>query len=441
MKPGTIRIIGVIAGILLAVGVFWFVTSVPEAQNTVRTILPEQNAAQAPPEQISAPKERDEAGSMQTYSFDKTYSTGEINRLIKGLYGAYDHLPAQHEVDHYTVTFNTTDEKGVLLTVKGQIYVPKTSGEQSYPVYVFGAGTTGLDDKCAPSKEISSIDNWGDYNAHMLSYAAQGYIVFFPDYEGFNDLARMHHYFNSELEAKVMLDAARATFDFFTEVDSPVTPEEAVFMAGYSQGGHAAFAAKDFHEQYAPEVPLKGVIGYASANDVIALLQENPSLAPYLVVAYQDFYGKEAVDFTKILSTRWLDTLQIDAVSKCISEASKYFDNTPENMYTSDFQEALYNDFEGTHEFEEFERVLRLNNTGYNQSSVPMLMLQGSADPITSQESAEEFIDKACQNKNKLRYMLYDNVHHYQTRQVSYMDTLEWMESVRTGEEVQNECT
>lgn len=343
-------------------------------------------------------------------------------------------------MDHYTVTFNTTDEKGVLLTVKGQLYLPKTTGNDSYPVYVFGSGTTGLDDQCAPSKEITSIDNWGDYNAHMLSYATQGYIVFFPDYEGFNDLARMHHYFNSELEAKVMLDGARATYDFFTEVDSSIKPQKAVFLAGYSQGGHAAFAAKDFHQQYAPDVPLKGVIGYASANDVIALLQENPSLAPYLVVAYQDFYGKEAVDFTKILSTRWLDTLQIDAVSKCISDASKYFDNTPDGMYIPEFKEALYNDFEGEHTFNEFERVLRLNNTGFNKSDIPMLMLQGSADPITSQESAEEFVDKACQNGNRLTYMLYENVHHYQTRQVSYMDTVQWMQSILKEQPVQNEC-
>lgn len=64
MKRSTLNIIGVIAGIILATVVFWVVTTIPEAQNTLRSVLPEQNIANSPPEQISAPKQRDEAGSM-----------------------------------------------------------------------------------------------------------------------------------------------------------------------------------------------------------------------------------------------------------------------------------------------------------------------------------------------------------------------------------------
>ena len=92
----------------------------------------------------------------------------------------------------------------------------------------------------------------------------------------------------------MLLDAVRATYAFFeafgTNADvnpSNVKPSGAVFTAGYSQGGHAAFAAADLRPSYAPELPLTGMIGYGATTNVERLLREGPYYAPYIVQSYR----------------------------------------------------------------------------------------------------------------------------------------------------------
>ena len=70
----------------------------------------------------------------------------------------------------------------------------------------------------------------------------------------------------------------------------------AFFFAGYSQGGHAAFVARDFAPRYAPELGVKGAIAYGGRGDVVTLLSEFPALGPYLLYAYSTYYGTDKVD-------------------------------------------------------------------------------------------------------------------------------------------------
>lgn len=433
------QIIVVVIGVLLALAVYFAYRTIPEVQNTLRPVLPSPNVSPIPNQPVTDEKTIDQAGSIITSQFDRTYSTDDISSFVEGLYGAYDIRDPRYSVDLYRVAFNTTDENGKILSVRGQMYVPKTESAKQLPVYVFGAGTTGIEDHCAPSKEIVSVNNWGGYNAHMLSYATQGYIVFFPDYEGFNDLARVHHYFHARLEANVMLDAARATYDFYNKnPDINPEPQKAVFFAGYSQGGHAAFAARDYAQEYAPEVPIKGVIGYAPAPNIRTLLLENPNLAPYLVVAYNDLYP-DVVTPERILNDRFLTDLQDKTTEYCISEASTLFSKKMEDVYRPEFIQALNSGFAGA--YQDMGEIFEENGAGYREGDIPILYLQGGGDPITSEKSANLFLKESCANNNTITYQLYPGVHHYQTRQVSYIDTFEWMELILAGNEVENYCT
>ena len=158
-------------------------------------------------------------------------------------------------------------------------------------MYAFGAGTTGLAEKCAPSKEYEYGDHpLGYYRAYLLAYASRGFIGILPDYLGFNDPSRTQAYFNARAEGRVLLDAVRATYAFFGEYPATVQPSGAVFTAGYSQGGHAAFSAADLRPSYAPELPLTGMIGYGATTNVERLLLEGPYYAPYIVQSYRAAY-------------------------------------------------------------------------------------------------------------------------------------------------------
>lgn len=386
-----------------------------------------------------SPVVEDKRGSLIESTLLDTFTQAEIDRSNASFYSRAKIPKAIYDVDRYSISFNSTEDDGKPIIIKSQLFVPKMQEGTETPLYVFGQGTTGLGDRCAPSREVPEVSNWGNYRAHMLSYASKGYIVVFPDYEGFNDRARLHHYFNAELEAKVLLDATRATFNFFEKEELSVSPAESVFYAGYSQGGHAAFAVKDLASEYAQELPIKGVIGYGATTDMVALLKENPTLAPYVFYSYSDHYGKEIVDPEEYLLPTLIPTLRRDTITTCIGGIYKLYGYDAKNIYNPAFFDALYND-KLDEAYPSLKKVLDENSSGYSSSDIPSLVLQGTTDPIVTLKSQKEFLRKMCSKKNNLTYLEYQGVHHYQTRQVSFNDTIEWMQNITGGEIPESDC-
>ncbi|PJA87020.1 MAG: hypothetical protein CO141_01625 [Candidatus Moranbacteria bacterium CG_4_9_14_3_um_filter_42_9] len=371
---------------------------------------------------------------------DLSFSMAEINNLSRFLYGTYTAPPAKYSVKKYKVKYTSLDQSNKEITIYAQFYIPGVEMAQSFPVYIFGQGTTGLGDTCAPSKEQPRYDNWGDYQTHMLSYASQGYIVMFPDYEGFNDPGRIHHYFNAQLEAHVLLDGAKATFELLnSDPTLLVKPKDAVFFAGYSQGGHAVFAVSDVAASYAPEVPIKGVIGDGPTTDIAALLRENPILSPYLIYSYSDLYGKDQIDPAQILLPSLLENLALNVKSLCIGKISNAYSSNPRKIFNDKFYSALFNNTL-EQDFPEINKLFNENNSGLLKSSVPGLVLQGTADPIVTVKSQKEFVRKSCAVGNSITYYEYPSVHHYRIRQASIKDTLNWMDRIIEGKIPVSSC-
>ncbi|MBI3971198.1 MAG: hypothetical protein HY332_07895 [Chloroflexi bacterium] len=369
-----------------------------------------------------------------------TVQRDQINQTSARLYPSGTSLPARYPVDRFHIRFLSTDATGAPLEVVAQLFVPRVEAALSAPVFVYGAGTTGLGDQCAPSREQPTVRNWGDYLAHMQSYATQGYVAILPDYAGFNDESQLQRYFIADLEGRVLLDAARAVYRFFEDAAAPVVPERAVFFAGYSQGGHAAFAARDAAPRYAPDVPIAGAIGHGATTDVKALLRDSPYFAPYVLYAYADYYGTDAVDVSRLLLPRWLPSLAVEMTTKCIDAMPGYYGNEPRQLYQAGFLNALFSDRLGE-SFPALDEVLDRNSTGLVPSRVPALLLQGTADPIVPPRTQEAFVAKLCAAGGRVTYLTYPNVHHFQTRQVSFKDTLAWMETIRTGGTPRTACT
>lgn len=366
-----------------------------------------------------------------------SFSLTQITQSNSSFLGPSSRLTPKYSVNRSIMRYTSIDSNGETIEIRAQLFIPKSESNESFPVYVVGQGTTGLGDHCAPSQEKPTVSNWGNYIADMLSYASQGYIVVFPDYEGFNDPSRIHHYFNAEMEAHVLLDGTRAAF---THLKNDTIPfEQTVFYGGYSQGGHAAFAVKDYAASYAPELPIKGVIGFGGTTDMTALLKENPSLAPYLVYAYSDLYGEDTVDASKILLPQHIPTLAQDTTSICIGEIYQKYGYDASKIYTPEFRSSLMNNTLAT-DYPEFKKVLDENNSGLKDGKIPALILQGSTDPIVTVKSQKEFIQKLCTTGTPLKYREYPGVHHYQTRQTSINDVLAWMSTVAKGSVPQSDC-
>ena len=188
---------------------------------------------------------------------------------------------------------------------------------------------------------------------------------------------------------------------------------------------------------YAPELEIKGIIGYAPTTNVLRLMKESPHLAAYLIEAYKDTYGGEVVRAEDILQQRWLGTLS-EVKNKCVSEVGRYYPSDVNQIYTERFADSMKNDH--ANDFERFRDALLQNTSGLVSSDIPGLILQGGADPIVTNATQEQFLKESCDAGNSMQYRNYPGVHHFQTRQVSFMDALEWMENRVAGTSVQDDC-
>lgn len=383
--------------------------------------------------------QKNQLGEIITSSYENSFPISAINESNKRTLPASQNILPKYAVNQYLVTFTSLDEKNEPITITVQYFLPDVETTTKFPLYVFGSGTTGIGDNCAPSKEQPEVANWANYRAHMLSYASQGYIVVFPDYEGFNDPERIHHYFNSEMESKVLLDAARSFYKFSERESFPAKPSQDIFLTGFSQGGHAALSAKDFAREYAPELAIKGVIAYAPASNIEALLKEAPALSPYLFSAYADLYGRETIDPAQVLQSKWLTTLETDVKTLCVDTVYKYYGYDPKQIYTETFYDALFNAKLGE-KYPKFKEMLDYNYSGTNKSEIPSLIVQGVTDPIVTAKTVKGVVKKLCESGNIITYIEYPNINHFKIRQISVTDTLTWMQTVLSDQIPTSNC-
>lgn len=383
-----------------------------------------------------------QTGGIVDAQFIDSYSIESINALSRNFYPETNFLAAHYAVDRYQLRFQTLNQAHTLSTIRAELFVPRVALPTQFPLLVYGSGTTGIGNKCAPLDELTRGRNWGSYRTHMLSYSAQGYIAILPLWQGYDDLSSTHPYFVAELEGPVMLDATRAVYRFFdSDSDLLAQPAAAVFFGGYSQGSHGAFAADAMAPAYASELPIKGIIGHAGAPSVEALMREAPSLAPYIIYAFREYYGRDVVDPVSVFRNHWLPTFDGDASSKCVDEVYDYYHGGEANLYQPRFSQSLYSKRLGF-DFPAFKEALDRNDSGAAVNpQIPALLLHGSADPIVTPQTNERFMRQLCRQGKPVTYYLYNNVHHFQTRQYSFVDTIKWMQAILTGAPVRADCS
>lgn len=383
-----------------------------------------------------------QAGAILQAELVETVTMTEINRLSAGFYPASNLVDARYAVAIYRLTVQSSDETGAPIALQTDLYLPQVARATTFPVLAYAPGTTGLGDGCAPSQEYTAGRQWGSYRTHMLSYAGQGLIGVLPDGMSYRDPDRPHEYFIGELEAHTLLDAARAAYGFLAQPPAEVNvrAQAALFFAGYSNGGHTAFAAKDFAADYAPELPLRGVISHGATTSVEALLRESPIFTPYLIYAYRHFFGADVIGPEQVFLDNWLPTFDEDVLTLCVDDIFVRYTNDPQGMYRPEFRTALFNDTLGE-SYPLFKAVIDANYAGtFGGFDIPAAFFQGTADYVVTPDSQQRFATLLCEQGEPVTYVTLPAVQHVNTRQVSFKATIAWMQSIAKGQKPQNHC-
>jgi len=349
-----------------------------------------------------------------------------------------------YPVDLMRITFETVNEFDEIVETQADLYVPYVESEEAFPVLGHAAGTTGVGNGCAPLDERTTGRSWGGYHGHSLAYAAQGYIVVFPNWLYFEDPERIHSYFVAELQGKTLLDAIRAAYRVWDDdqvLETQAEPAQSAFMMGYSSGGHAIFAAKDRAPRYAPELPIKGVVGFGAVTDPGLLLQEDPIFGPYLVYAYREFYGDDLIDPAEVYQPRWVSNFEDDVLTTCVDQIFSYYSHSARRMYDDEFREVLY-DGRLAEVYPEFAEKLDANAAGLGGGTdIAVLILQGTADTVITPPSQRAFVDQLCGLGNSVTMFEYEAASHADVRWRGRSDALAWMADAAQGAELPSDCS
>jgi pimeloyl-ACP methyl ester carboxylesterase len=184
------------------------------------------------------------------------------------------------------ITYASTAVNGSSITATGLVLTPKT-GKKSQTV-VWGHGTTGLADQCAPS--LNQAVFWPEARAAIAALLAKGWTVAAPDYPGLGTPSA-HPYLIGASEARSMIDSAKAA----RNLDS--TLSTSYVLDGHSQGGQAALFGGQLAPSYDGSLVLRGVATVAPVSNVDVLAPQIPGTPGqgYLVMA---LYGLNAQEPT-----------------------------------------------------------------------------------------------------------------------------------------------
>lgn len=365
---------------------------------------------------------------------EQSLNINQVQASINSSVGGQGINP-KFELTQYQLSWQVSVDDGSLAPVMAQVYVPKGTLNQQFPVIVYGPGSTGLADRCAPSRENLARGNMGNYRNYIISQASQGYIVVMPNYEGLDNPNRNQHYFNRDSEARTMLSAAKATLLSRSQVSLPIK-NNALFFGGYSQGGHAAFSAADYADTYTPDLHVSGVYGHGPTTDIIEFLRNNPNLAAYFVASYSEYYP--AIDPETLLEPEWIGYLE-RARNICVDEGFGINSTTMARVYADAFEMALRRN-SIAQDFPDIYAVFEENSAGTSFTNIPAMIVQGTGDPIVTNAAQGQFVDQLCQRNVAVELKEYPGVHHFSTRQVSFKDTNAWIDTIVNGGQTSNTC-
>ena len=385
-----------------------------------------------------APFASGQPGHVVDLDFRGTFSASAVAGQTAGRFrnNGTEPLPVRSAVHSYVLRFETSDENGDPASALAHLFVPDDPIDAG-SLLAFAPGSTGLVDACAPSRPyVEGRGGLDTYGAYALAYAGQGLPTVMPNYLGFFDPERRQPYFVAAAEAHVVLDALRAAATVLADLDGALAPH-ASFVAGFSQGGHAVFAAADRAEAYAPDVPLAGVLGFGASGEVDVVLRSFPYVAPWILVAYADVYGGD-IEPTALLQEPYASGLMRDIERWCIADVQAQYPGDPAALLVPELARALR---EGTllDAFPALGRAVQANQTGVEDHGVPVIMLQGVDDPIAPLADQNRFVQRLCELGSSVRYPNYLRTRH-ETRYIGFEEALGWMRALAAGEPAPSDC-
>ena len=326
---------------------------------------------------------------LVSYTLIKSHTKKTISALWKKNSVPKIALPVKNAVDIYEIIYKVQWIDGTWRNASGIYYVPKV--EKPVPYMMFGHGT-----QIQKDRNITDDDS---QQFICLAHATDGYATMFPDYYGIGKGEGMHLYQHAWSEAHAFIYMLMAIDELNKELK--VEPSGQLFLTGYSQGGHAAFAAQKYIEklndprfQVTASSPMSGAYDMTGEQEKY-MFQEypRPFYLPYLLLSYQEAYCILDTDDPYTAFCAPFDTLFKpffqENDNRTLDELNTLLPKVPSKVMDPKLIEAYKND--PNHPFKVY---LRQNNLTDWKPKAPVQLCYCKGDQEVSYKNSEVAYEK-----------------------------------------------
>lgn len=283
----------------------------------------------------------------QDYLVERTYLGSRSQFELLVLFGQ----PVDYGVDLYRIRYKTVGSDNLPDTASGLLVIPQVPAATSWPMVLYEHGTTD-----GPNDVPSQLR--GGFEVAM-AYAASGFITAAPDFLGLGTSHGFHPYVHAATEASASLDMLNGSLEYL-DLYEPDWDPNYLFVAGYSQGGHASMAVhreiEDFWSFVYPVTAATHMSGPYSISGVMRdlILSDvsygSPAYIAYIVLGYQEVYGNIYNQITDVFKEPYATSIEnfhnggitLTALNnQLISQLSMSGDTVVKRMLQDDFVAAI----------------------------------------------------------------------------------------------------
>ncbi len=218
----------------------------------------------------------------------KKYTIADLKKKWKATHKPEFIVPVNFAVNVYEIIYKAPSlDKKSWINCSGICYVPTTNGKPT-PTLMYGHGT-----EIRKNREINDED---PQQGICMLMATDGYLTLFPDYYGMGKGDGNHIYQHSWSEAMSFIYMLYAVEELKPQYG--IRSNGQLFLTGYSQGGHAAFAAQKYLDELEdPRFKVTASVPMSGAYDMAGVQSQDmyrkyphPFYLPYLITSYQTAY-------------------------------------------------------------------------------------------------------------------------------------------------------
>ncbi len=325
------------------------------------------------------------------------------------------------------VLYRSTAVDGSPRVVSAVLAVPdRPAPPGGWPLLAWAHGTTGLADRCAPSRGPAFDAGL----TQVLTQAPQrGFAVVATDYEGLGT-AGAHPYVVNIAEAQNVLDSIRAAQRL---PDAGLSRTTRSLIWGHSQGGGAAVLAAELAPRYAPDLTVLGAAVGAPATELAGLdapLRTSPYFGYTLMVASGYRAAYPSLPYAEQLTPKGiaeLDTVQ----TECGSQSVARLRGARAEDYLARPVSAL----------PAMKAALDDNSAGHRPTPVPMFVYQGGNDEQIPVGVSQRMLDRMCSTGGyTATRKVYPGQGHSEAVLAAAPDILSWFGDRLAGRPAPSDC-